>query len=135
MARFLAEDCGPFQRKVVENYHAGQLLYQNNHYNAAATRLYYTFVLLGLRNAAMYSNEISEDLYIEPDSKKIAKKKIKDNARGLKIANYGDFIMGMNRAESARVKADYSPKNVTPEEIEGILPKLESVLDAAGVTI
>jgi hypothetical protein len=133
MARFRNQDSEPFQRKVLENYHAGVLLLGKKWYNAAASRFYYSFILLALRNAAMYGDEIKEDCYCIHGQDKIDKSKIKNNSRGLKIRAYIDFAQGMNRAEAARVKADYFPTLLNDSDFSDILPKLKHVLVEEGV--
>lgn len=133
MVLFRTEDRGPFQQKVLENYHAGILLLSKKYYNAAASKFYYSFVLLGLRNIAIYGNSISADCYWNPKRDKLDKSKIKTNARGLKIIEYMDFSKGMNRAESARVKADYLPNLLNETDFDEIIPKLKNVLKKEGV--
>jgi hypothetical protein len=51
------------------------MLYSETKYNAASNRLYFTFVLLGLMNAARYGDEISEDCYFDPSTKKLINQK------------------------------------------------------------
>jgi hypothetical protein len=134
MARFRQEETVLFERKVIENYRAGVLLFNEKHYNAAATRIYYAFILLGIRNAAMYG-DIPEYLYCKERSTQVDKSKIKNNIRGLRIINPAYFRICLVQAESARVKADYLSESVLPEEIDGLLPKLKKLSIENGVTI
>lgn len=135
MARFNRDEAQYFENKVVENFTAANALYLESKYNAASNRLYYTFVLLGLMNAARYGEEISEDCYFNHSTKRIDKTKILNCAKGLKIRRYADFKTFMRRAEAARVKADYLSESVTKEEIEELFPKFEKLLIEEGINI
>lgn len=133
MARYLPEHEELFKKKVLENYQAGQELFKQHKYNASATRYYYSFILLALKNVAMYGNAIPEEYYSLSIGGKIDKQKIKNNPKGLNIQKPADFRAGIISAEGARVKADYFPEAVEPEQIESFLPRLKTVLEANGV--
>ena len=137
MPIFGQSDLPIFEKKLCENFHAAKSLFDKGQYNASANRLYYTFVNLGYRNLAMFDREVDETLFIVPESSnnKIDKSRIKKNPRGLKINDPTQFTIQMNRAESVRVKADYTNRHVVKEDIEGIFEKTEKLIELQGIKL
>lgn len=132
MGKYCHENAKSFAKKVNENLLAAKLLHDENMNNAAATRLYYAFVLFALNKIASNEGKIPEDVFFRPDGK-LNKGSIRHNVKTLSISNFKKFETYYKMSESLRVKADYFPESVSHAEMTFLIPRSEYLIESEGL--
>lgn len=129
------EECRLYEKKTIEFWKAADLLIGKGMYNAASTRLYYSLIHLGLRNAAKYQVKQSNYMIIVNGKPKVNKSAIEQNPVGLKIKDSRKYKVAISMAKACRVKADYYSPGVVLSEIEVFLPDLRAIITREGIVL
>jgi len=129
------EESHLYEKKTIENCKAADLLIGKGMYNAASTRLYYSLIHLGLRNAAKYQVKQSNYMIIVNGEPKVNKSAIEQNAIGLKIKESLKYKVAISMAKGCRIKADYLSQGVVLPEIEVFLSDLRTIMTREGIVL
>lgn len=129
-------DYNIFESKVAGFFESTQLLLKNKLYNCAANRLYFTFVMIGIKNLCKCKNKLNRNqrkLYYRGE--KFIKSGICQNPTLIGIIEHKKFTTYMKDAQGARDKADYTNEDVEKDDIKDIIPELEIIIRGEGINL